>query len=72
LDDLSVFSFIDNKEELISISGLVLICKTTGYVKKSYSCKYSINRVVKSFEFTSSEPLEVAAVAESLAKKLKY
>ncbi len=72
LDDLRVFSFMENKEELLSVSGLVLICKTTSCVKRSCSCKYSVNRVVKSFEFTSSEPLEVAATAESLAKKPKH
>jgi hypothetical protein len=63
---------MENKEELLSISGLVLIYKTTSYTKKSYSCKYSVNHVVKSFEFMSSEPLEVAAAVESLAKKPKH
>jgi hypothetical protein len=73
LDDLWVFSFMENKEELLSISGLVLIYKTTSYVKRSYSYKYSINCVVKSFKFISSELLEVTtAAAESLAKKPKH
>jgi hypothetical protein len=72
LDDLRVFSFVENKKELLSISGLVLIYKTTSCAKRSYSCKYSINYIVKRIEFMSSEPLEVAATAESLAKKPKH
>jgi hypothetical protein len=72
LDDLWVFSFMENKKELLSISGLVLIYKTTSCAKRSYNYKYSVNRVVKSFEFMSSEPLEVTVAAESLAKKPKH
>jgi hypothetical protein len=67
-----VFSFIENKEELLSISGLVLICKTTSCAKRSCNYKYSVNHIVKSFEFMSSELLEVTVAAESLVKKPKH